>query len=215
MRCHGHVAPVDNPQRRHEHGHDQQGDGTQDHEKVEIAHFSLAGDHNIGRIADQRRGPAYIRRKRLRHQKYNRIEFQSLGDGQRDRRHQQHGGHVIQHGREPGRQQRQQHQQTKRLRIGLLCRPDSQDLEETGLPDNVHDHHHPDQQKHDVIVHPKLMGIERLVLGQHAQPDHQRRPEQRHNRFMDPLGDDDQVAQAEDEQGERHGRHAKPLAPKG
>jgi len=87
----------------HEHSHDQCRDRTQYHQKIEIAQFSLTGDHDVGRIADQRRNPTNIRCERLGHKECNGIEFQSLGNRQGDGRHEQHGCDVIEHGREPSR----------------------------------------------------------------------------------------------------------------
>jgi len=69
MRRHGHCSPNGDPQRAHEHHHDYCRDRAQDQQKVEITQFSLTRDHDIGRITDQRRGPANVRRKRLCHQK--------------------------------------------------------------------------------------------------------------------------------------------------
>jgi hypothetical protein len=72
----------------------------------------------------------------------------------------------------PSRQQRQQHQQSKWLRVGSLNGPDDQAIEQTNLTDNVHDGHHADEEKHDIVIHPLLMGVARLVFRHHATPDH-------------------------------------------
>jgi hypothetical protein len=77
-------------------------------------------------------------------------------------------GHVVEHGGQHGGDNGQQRHHAKGLCSGPLRGPYGQYLEEAGFPNDVHDDHHADQEKDDVVIHPKLMRIKCFLLSQNA-----------------------------------------------
>ncbi len=82
-----------------------------------------------------------------------------------------------------------------------LCGPDGEHFKQPGLANDVYNDHHPDEEKHDVVVHPEFMGVKGLVLGDHAQPDHEGGAAEGNDGLMNPLRDDDQIGEAKDRKG--------------
>ncbi len=168
MRRHLHPSSIKQPETAQIYGHDDDDDGPEDDEKLQIAQFRLAGDHIVGRISHQCGRSPDIGRDRFHDQKRHRIQLKPVGNGQGDRRHQEHRGDIVEHGRQHGGDDGQQCEHAKGLRPRALRGPDGQDLKEPCAADNIHDDHHADQEKDDVIVDAELLRIERFVLGHHA-----------------------------------------------
>src|SRR5438094_812176 len=89
------------------------------------------------------------------------------------------------------RHQRQHRQHRPGLGAPLFGGPHSQVLEHAAAPRDRHQHHHPGQQRDRVEIN----AADRLVLAQHAGDDHRAGAEHRDDRAVDPVGDDEDVAQ--------------------
>ena len=177
-----------------QHGGQEQGDNRPEIEQEVVeAQPDGRADHDVGRVTDQRGGPADIGRENLGKQVGVGLHIQRVGDKQRDRRDQQHGRDIVQQGRQHGCYQRQHDQDSPRACLDLLGRPDGQELEDARLARDGHDDHHAGQQADGVEVD----ALQRRLLGQHTTQHHESRGYHGDDGAVDAFAHDEQVGQAE------------------
>ena len=87
MRRYLHAASIKQPETDKKHGHDAHYDRSENDEKLKVAQFRFAGDHDVGRIANQGGRSSDVGRDRLYNQKRHRVQAKPLRDGQRHRGH--------------------------------------------------------------------------------------------------------------------------------
>ena len=109
-------------------------------------------NHDVRRVADQRRRAADIRGKDLREQERHDRDVQLSGDGERNRDHQEDRRHIVEEGREQGRDEAEVDEQAARLRFRSLRRLDGDVVEESRLGRDAHEDHHTDEQAERIEV---------------------------------------------------------------
>ena len=179
------------------HHHDDHGREVDD-EGVEVETGERA-DQDVGRVADQRGGAADIGGEDLREQERIGRHVELAGDCERHRHDQQHRGHIVEERREHGGGELQQQQNAGGIGLGLLRRPDRERLEHAGAARDRHQDHHAGEEPDGVPVD----ALQRLGLVERADDDHRGCAEQRHDRSVELVPDDDRV-------GERRGRRSSP-----
>jgi hypothetical protein len=185
-------------QRLRRHHHDDHRREVND-ESVEVEPGERA-DHDIGRIADQGCSAADIGREYFREQERIRRDVELLGDGERYWHDQEHRRHVVEQRGHDGGGELQQQQDAGGTGLGLLRRPYGQIFEHAGAARDRHQDHHAGKQPDGVPID----AFERLVLVQRADDDHHRRAEQRDDRPVELVPDDDGVGDAQDDGRDHH-----------
>ena len=154
-----------------------------------------AADHDVRRIADERRRAADVRRDDLRQKIRHDIDMELRRDAERDRHHQENRRHVVKERRANGRDQRQVDQEIHGIGLRLLRRPDSNKIEESRLARDGDDDHHADQKPERVEVDVVDGGL----LRHDAHDDHEDCADHRNDRAVDLLRDDHRIHRDEDD----------------
>ena len=154
-----------------------------------------AADHDVRRIADERRRAADVRRDDLRQKIRHDVDMKLRRDAERDRHHQEHRRHVVEECRADGRDQRQVDQEIHRVGLRPLCRPDGDEIEQPCPARDGDDDHHADQKSERVEVNVVDGGL----LRHDAHDDHEDRAGHRNDRAMNLLRDDHRVHCDEDD----------------
>ena len=187
-----------NHQRLHRHDHHDHRREVDD-EGVEVEADERA-DENVGRVADQRRRAPDIGSKHLGEQERVGWDVKLLGDRERHRHDQQHRRHVVEQRGYHGGGDLQQQKDAGGVRLRFLRRPDREIFEHPGAAGDRHQDHHAGEQPDRVPVD----ALEGLVLVQRTDHDHHRRAEQRHDRTIELVPDDDAVGDAQDDGRDHH-----------
>ncbi len=177
-------------------------------EEVEVGQAGPAPDDDVRRVPDQRRSTTDVGGESFRQQVRGRSQAKVPSDRERHRRDQKHGRDVVHQRRCDRSQQDQGDHELERSAASQPHRQESQGVEESGLLDGPDDDHHAQEQEHYVPVDAELLGVERVVSVQHAQPEQQPACSQDDGDSADLLAGDQGVAEAEDGDGEdgRQGR---------
>ena len=109
-------------------------------------------DHDVRRVADQRRRTADIRGEDLREQERHDRDVQLIGDGEGDGDHQEDRRHIVEESREDSRDDAEVDEQAARLRLRGLRRLDGNVIEEPRLGRDADEDHHADEQAERVEV---------------------------------------------------------------
>jgi len=174
-----------------------------DQEVVEGDGLDQRTDQDVGRVTDQGCGTADIREHNLREQEGVGLDIELFRDQQGHRCDQQDGGHVVEQGRKDRRDQRKHDQDAPRAGFHLLRRPNRQILEDTAATRDRHDHHHAAQQAEGVPVD----GVDRRVLIEHPEQDHQATTKQSNHGAVVFLRHDDGIGSHEHDRGHPQGVH--------
>ncbi len=186
-----HVPAPYQPDHNQRHDHDEGRDGRQVDQEIIEAEPHRRADHDVGRIADEGRRAPDIGSEYFGEQERVGVEMQFLGDQQGHRCDQQHRGHVVEQRGEHGGHHRKHQQDAPGARLHLFRGPYGDVLEYPATAGDGHDHHHARQQSQGVEIH----AVDRLILVQDAQRDHQGGAQPGHDGAVDPLGYDQQVGQ--------------------
>ena len=162
-------------------------------EHHECEFWCRAADHDVRRVANQRRRAADVRGDDLRQQERHRRDVELLRDGERDGHHEQHSRDIVEEAREHGRDEAEIDEDAARLRLCLLRRPDGDEVKEPRVARDADEHHHADEQPKRV----EIDMVQRRVHVQHADIEHDERAERGGDRPVDLLRDDDDVHEDE------------------
>ncbi len=157
-------------------------------------------DHDVGRIADQRRGAADIGGEHLGEQERIGRNVELPGDGERHRHDQKHRRHVVEQRGNDGGGELQQQQDPGGIGLRPLRRPYRQIFEHAGAARDRHQDHHAGEQPDGVPVD----ALERLVLVERADADHQRRADEGDDRAVELVPNDDGIGDAKDDGRDHH-----------
>ena len=169
-------------------------------------------DEDVGRVADDGGGAADVAGKGLGDQKGQGVHLQGDGDLDGHRDHQQHGGDVVQEGRDHRSEELQHKGQDKDVAPGPGIGLVGQELEHAGLFQDPHEDHHAQEQEDDVQVHgahgvckgENKIGFVKGAEGIGDEED-EGGAQQGRQGAVHPLETDDDVDPQEDEGGEPEG----------
>ena len=159
-------------------------------QELDEAQPGRAGDHDVRRVADQRRGAADVRRDDLDHHQWQRVDVERVREQERDRHHQQHRREVVQERAQQRRRPGEREHDEQRTAARELAGADRQvgvDAGRLGQPD---DQHHPRQQPERVEVD----RADRLLLADRLRHHDCHGAGQRDLGPVDLLADDDRPA---------------------
>ena len=179
---------------------DDQDDHHHRRQRIDEVHEGQTGrrpDDDVGRIADQGRGAADVAGEDLGEQERIGLHVQLAADHQRDRRDQQHRGHVVEQRRQHRRDDAEHDQDAGRAGARRLGGDDGDILEDAGAARDRHDQHHAGQQRQGVEVD----ALDRLLLVQDAERDHEAGAHQRHDGAVELLGHDGGVGDDQQRRG--------------
>ena len=154
-----------------------------------------AADHDVRRIADERRRAANVRCDDLRQKIRHNIDMQLRRDAERDRHHEEHRRHVIEKSRTNGSDQRKIDQEIHRVGFRLFSCPDGDEVEQPRLARDGDNDHHADQKPEGVEVDVVDGGL----LRHDAHDDHEQCADHRNDRTVDLLRDDHRIHRNEDD----------------
>ena len=157
-----------------------------------------AADHDVWRVADERRRAADVRRDDLRQEERHRRDAELLRDGECHGHHEEDRRHVVEEAREHGRDEPEVDEYLARLGLCLLRGPDSHEIKEARVARDADEHHHADEQAERV----EIDVMQRRVHAQDARVQHDERAEHGRDRPVDFLRDDDDVHEDEDNTGQ-------------
>jgi hypothetical protein len=143
------VGEVEHPGGHCEH-HDH--DRREVRDEREEGEVGRARDDDVGRVADERRCPADVRREDLDEDERDRVDVERVRQQERDRHHQEDHGEVVDEGGQaPGRRREAQHDR-ERPPARELARADRQVRVDPGRLRQADDDHHPREQAQRVPV---------------------------------------------------------------
>ena len=195
-----------------DHQADEADDSQVDH-KIPEGQVGVGADEDVGRVADEGGGAADVGGEGLRHHEGQGIDLEGHGDLDGHRDHQQHGGDVVQKGRDHCRDDHQNTGQDKDISPGQGISLVGQPLEHAGLLHDPHDDHHGQEQEDDVHVdgrHGVFEGDNEIAFIKSPEgignKQNQGRAQQRRQGAVHPFEGDDEVDQQQDNGGNPEGR---------
>ena len=158
-----------------------------EHDEGQFLH--RAANHDVRRVADQRRRSANVRCNDLREEIRHGIELQDLCDAERNGHHEQHRSHIIEEGGKHRRDDAQIDQNTTRLRLCRLRRRNRHVVEQPRLLRHADEHHHADEQTERL----KVNVVQCRLLREDAEQHHEHRADHRGDRAVNLLRDNHHI----------------------
>ena len=115
--------------------------------------FDRAADHDVRRVADERRRAADVRGDDLREEVGHGVQLQNAGDAKRYRHHEEHSCHIIEKGGKHRRNKTEIDEDAARLCLGGFCRLDGHIIKKPRLLRHTDEHHHTDEEPQRFKVH--------------------------------------------------------------
>jgi hypothetical protein len=173
--------------------HDRDG-GEVDDEVVERELWYGRPDHDVRRVADQRRGPPDVGGDHLDEHERDRRDAQHVGEQERDRDDEEDRREVVEEGRGRACDARQQEHEPERSPLRELRRAQRQVGEDAGSLGEPDEDHHPGEEPERAPIH----GLDRPVEVDDPDHDDQPGPHEGGLRAVHPLEGD------HPERGEEH-----------